>query len=63
MKQIKNIKLNRENMIFFGILIGIILLSIGIYLIGIKAGDIGKLFTIFGSLLFYASVVSLVFII
>jgi len=59
---VKKNKLGKENIVFLSMLLGVILLSIGIYLIGIKAGSIGKTFAILGSLLLYVSVVSLVFI-
>jgi len=58
-KQIK-IELNKKNILFYSILLGVLILSTGVGLIKIN-GKIGSFLIILGSGLFYIGVIILVF--
>ena len=61
-KKKDSLDLSKENILITSIIIGVLLLSFGIYLIGVEFGSIGKNLIIFGSLLLYISTIVLAFI-
>lgn len=60
-KKIRALKRSWESILMYTIIISILLLSLGIYLIGIKFGSIGKSFIVAGSSLFYIATIVLAF--
>lgn len=62
MKKTKQLKLNTENILFYSIIFGILLLSAGVYIMGSGTNrPVGSYMIIFGSGIFYTAVIIFTF--
>jgi hypothetical protein len=58
----KKMKKEVDNILFFSIVFGVVLLSVGVYIMGSKINpELGRDFIIFGSGIFYISVIIFTF--